>query len=137
MATTRPTCKRQMLEIYAAIGGHEMQSSVRWALVTIDDLTQRLAAVLAECDEKSAQLNAANKTACEFAAKLAESEADAARYRFLREHKARASCLKMDGTATFHFTGGWPPLIGPNLDWAVDSAIGTWKIERQKEACGG
>lgn len=65
--------------------------------------------------------------------RLAAAVADAARYRFLREHKARASGLRMDGTAQFHFTNGWPYLIGNDLDSAVDAAIATWNNERAKE----
>jgi multidrug resistance efflux pump len=72
----------------------------------------------------------------ELQAKLATAEADVARYEFLRQHKARASSLCMDSTAEWHFTGGWPPLIGPNLDWAIDAAIATWNSERAKEVCG-
>ena len=61
--------------------------------------------------------------------RLATSEADVARYEFLRQHKARASSLHMDGTSAWHFTGGWPPLIGPTLDAAIDAAIATWNSD--------
>jgi chromosome segregation ATPase len=40
----------------------------------IAELQQRLAAVLAECDEKSSQLRAANATACELAVQLTAAE---------------------------------------------------------------
>ena len=67
---------------------------------------------------------------------LAEAEADANRYRFLRTHKSRVSAVRMDGTGHYRFaTGWWPELIGSSLDAAVDAAI--VQVEQQvKEADG-
>lgn len=57
------------------------------------------------------------------AAKIAPLMEDAARYRFIRDHKAKMNSPKMNSEHGWCFGGGWPALIGPSFDVAVDRAI--------------
>jgi hypothetical protein len=81
----------------------------------------------------TAGANSPQREIDELQQRLAAAEADVVRYDFLRQHKARASSLHMDGTSAWHFTGGWPPLVGASLDAALDAAIATWNSERRED----
>jgi len=54
-----------------------------------------------------------------------ENEADAKRFRLIRDTKAKVIGPKMNGEHPWHLSSGgsWPPLVGPTFEVACDRAI--------------